>query len=144
MATSTAGVEWTSTKTMVNIATASSLADGGVTSSARCAWGTTLAPTDVALRFRGLGNASASGNIVISYKWANLTASGSSTALLETQLDNNWQLAMVVEMNSTCAVAAQVNIPVDGSHLAIQVENSTAGAVSAISVVSISRFVKAG
>ena len=146
MATATAGVEWTAvTKTMITIATASVLADGGETRSARCAWGSALAPFDIQLQLRGLGDSSATGNVNIYYKWANLTASGSSTALISAA-DGliGWNLAMVVEMNSTSIVTQSVSIPVEGMHLATAMENSTSGCVSAISLVSIARHVKAG
>jgi hypothetical protein len=133
---------------MINIATSATpgtaLNDGDLTATVRCAWTTVLAPLDIALRLRGIGSVTASGNVIVSYRWANLTASGSSTALLEDRADTDWQVAMTVDMNSETVVVRQVTIPVEGKHLAVRMENSTGGCVSAISLAVISRITKAG
>lgn len=143
MATATAGVEWSSTKTFVNL---TSMAAGAITYTGRCAWASALAPQDIQIQFRGHGDTSATAQVYVYYKWANLTTSASVTALLDAANANmgNWNLAMAFDMNSASTVVQSVSIPVEGRHLAIALENSSSGTVSGVSIIAIARHSKAG
>lgn len=142
MATITVGYAFTAqTRTCLEFA---ALTQGSVTSSCRCAWNTALAPLYVQLTARGHGDASATAYVTVYYKWANLTTSASSTALLDKAKANmaNWGAAMSFEMNSVSTVVQSAVIPVQGKHLAVALQNESSGTVSNMSVVAVGIHLK--
>lgn len=133
MATATAVQEWSGTAAIFSGFNA--FADGGATITKVSMWALTSAPLEVNLRLVAEGaDISATGNCILSYMWFQETGTASATAQTA---GNNWTPAIVLDMNTTSAVQQIVTIPVEGNILMCQLENSSGGTLSAVSVAAI-------